>query len=1663
MTHVHITNASNGLFRNKGVLAEQVIARAGDALRYGSLPQESSVTGQEGRMEHFVKTGDSGRAGIPRTAQSLGAMTGGAWAGTQIAYTSPSFYSPLHTATNWQIPTKRREVYQWARFFSQNDPTVKSSLRFYSQFPFHGYDHVISDPIRKEHFDNLKKRLKLESLLPQIAYEYFTMGDVFPFITFQCDNCQGFGVTPDGNICDHQGGRIANVTVMNPDWVDVQINPLMPNDPVINLIPDDTLKQIVWSKKPVEIYEKIPEKLRALIMQQQPIHISNRAITHMKHDEIPYMAYGNSIIAPLFPILAYQDRLRQAQWIVAERHILPIKVCKLGSDTRPASSADIADTQRQLALTANDPNLTLVTHHTFDFSWVGACHTEDTEVMTKRGFLKYWEVNKKDEIATYNSITKKIEYHKYLNKFEYDYNSKKHGKIKTFKGKFIDCEVTPNHKMYAKIRKWNKRKNKYDHKNFELIESKDINEMSKFLGSIEWDGNIPNNLTYKKVNMLKNFKLNEFLKFLGYFLSEGTYTVVNKKRYGISISQNTNSIHYEDILKTSSIIKDPYINYDNRYKNQSANIIINSKEISEYFEKNFGVGCENKHIPNWILNLPKDKLVILMDSLLAGDGNICKSGDSFKYKYTTTSKILADNVQEIVFKLGYSPSTTITKFNNHYKTRYDIYWCENKKYSEHTVKDRNIGEMDYIGKVWCFEVPNHIFITRLNGKLGIHGNSGKVLQLTKEYELIDQALIKGLGVNEALLSGTGPSYCFPQFSRILTDNGFKNLNEFDKEKHLVATLNPDTHKFEWGKATHTHVFDHNSIDGNDNPLIHFNTKNKIDCIVTENHEMYVKQKLGRRISNKYEKVRADKVKDRSKFILKTEGWKGFIPDDIDDLTSGIDLDTFLQLSAYFITEGSYLKYYPKKRMEDGSLSYCHENYNSTCVISRRTVTNRKKVGISFSQSVESEIIDDFIGLKEKLEPYGLNLFNTLYKESFRAGSKRQANYRFSISSIPLAEKFNEYFSEYSYGKKIPNWIKNLPQEYLEKFIYHCVKCDGYERKLKNNKIIFSYTTTSKKLNEDIFEILIKIGKSPRMSTIDYSNKENKRHDQYTLYWSNTDHGDYPKITSQRGNNAFKKMDYKGKVWCVTVPPNNLILVENNGRSIWTGNSQAAIGIESTIKRLKTVQNMIASWICDKIYRTESIIQGFYKKDLSGNQVLDYPEIRWADLNLRDETQKQQLYMQMWDKQLVSTQFIHEKFEIDHETEVERVRMEQAYQMQLGIAPGGGAGSAPGGGGGLGGGFGGGGGGGMKPGGPKGNLPGGQSGPGLPGDANAPNMSGGAAPPGGAGSAPSGPMAAYETQMTHYNQAKEYAPSISRKSRIQEPKMPRVQTPDINIEGQEMLEIPRTGALSLTDIEMALYAKVEEAQKLGHLPLQFLWQQSPEPNDPETSRITADGMFPDIRLLVEADGKQWHSSPEDIQRDQERDSKLMSRGWSILRFTEEEIKYAIEEVIKKIIRTAEDMMGYNQQDTDVKTASKKVFKLGGYDGDLSYKERIDKYKQEELTNKLMMSTNIKKEKTLTKQAESIIEEEIVEIIEETKPEIKVEQVDKMKKEDKPKKTSKANAMTSDQEKVIDEAFLKTSQRFDGDELEKADEIISEDLSEGEEEIAPEQEYLQNLIK
>lgn len=285
-----------------------------------------------------------------------------------MIYGQPQFFSPVHTPINWQIPSKRLEQYQWARFFYENEAKVASSIDFYSYFPINDFDNECRDRNVKAYFDKLKMRLDLVKWVRLMSHEIHLLGDCFPFIEISCPQCNGKGRIGD-ELCEHEGGTVKRIVILNPDYVEVFTSPLNP-EPMIALKPDEELINMVQKRTPG--FEKLTPEVIRLISTGQPIRLDNRNVFHLKYGEGGYTRYGVGMVRRLFPILSYKTKLMVAQWIVAERLIVPVKIVKVGSDTRPAGPADIAAVQQQLAATANDPNLTIVTHHAFELDWAGA-------------------------------------------------------------------------------------------------------------------------------------------------------------------------------------------------------------------------------------------------------------------------------------------------------------------------------------------------------------------------------------------------------------------------------------------------------------------------------------------------------------------------------------------------------------------------------------------------------------------------------------------------------------------------------------------------------------------------------------------------------------------------------------------------------------------------------------------------------------------------------------------------------------------------------------------------------------------------------------------------------------------------------------------------------------------------------------------------------------------------------------------------------------------------------------------------------------------------------------------------------------------------------------------------------------------------------------------
>lgn len=286
--------------------------------------------------------------------------------------TSPNFYSPFLTPSSFQIPNARREVYLWANWWNNNEPKVAAAINFYTNFPFSGWELECSSTYVKDYFEKLVEKLNFQKWLPQIAHTYYLLGDSFVLLSIECEHCNGSGWNEKKNEdCTHDGASWKSISILNPDSV-LKTPGMLDQEGTYVYRPSAEEVRVVNERQPKEVYDSIPDSVKKMILKGDPIKLNPLSIHHFKHGSNPWEDYGTSLIRPLFPILTYKDKLRQAQFMIADRLILPIKVVKIGSDTRPASQEDIDSVQDELASLANDPNLTLVTHHNFDLEWYGA-------------------------------------------------------------------------------------------------------------------------------------------------------------------------------------------------------------------------------------------------------------------------------------------------------------------------------------------------------------------------------------------------------------------------------------------------------------------------------------------------------------------------------------------------------------------------------------------------------------------------------------------------------------------------------------------------------------------------------------------------------------------------------------------------------------------------------------------------------------------------------------------------------------------------------------------------------------------------------------------------------------------------------------------------------------------------------------------------------------------------------------------------------------------------------------------------------------------------------------------------------------------------------------------------------------------------------------------
>ena len=396
------------------------------------------------------------------------------------------------------------------------------------------------------------------------------------------------------------------------------------------------------------------------------------------------------------------------------------------------------------------------------------CYDEETEVFTNNGWKYIKDVQYSDFIATLNTETNKLEYHKPIEIICKNYC----GNMVSIDSQSINLLVTPNHRCYVK--------NGF-YKDFHWMNAIDLFTTSSkhwFKKACLWDG-IEQEYFYlpevkldktnrygENVKKEKPIKMDLWLKFLGLYLSEGSYKECVKKennrhwRYVVSIAQ----VKEYGRQKIREVLDEMGYKYS-----QSKNCFrIEDKQLWTYVSQ-FGKTFD-KFIPEEIKQLSSRQLQILIDYLMIGDGchitypklnnNNNKMYHYTTNNYSTASNFLMNDFCEIAIKAGHAITVTYA-IKKPYDTK--VYGIHMLKAKDFMVNKKNFSIINYEGNIYCLTVPNSTMFVKRKGRCFWCGNSPR--QVSECYKNF------GLAVNKETTQSSYWTKQKAEIARIIKPNG----------------------------------------------------------------------------------------------------------------------------------------------------------------------------------------------------------------------------------------------------------------------------------------------------------------------------------------------------------------------------------------------------------------------------------------------------------------------------------------------------------------------------------------------------------------------------------------------------------------------------------------------------------------------------------------------------------------------------------------------------------------------------------------------------------------------------------------------------------------------------------------------------------------------------
>lgn len=280
---------------------------------------------------------------------------------SNVKYFPQRWQSPLLSWTNYYIPWDRATLFQWVRHYDTFHPLIGSCIDLHSQLPLSRFGlRGVKDEKVLAFYEEMLDEMDAYVMMYGMLREWWLLGEVFTYLVW-----------------DDSLGMFTRGRILPPEYIDVKGHSLVTGaeDPYeYYLIPDDELKMFIMSTDEASERKKqqMPQEVIDAVTQGKNIQINPFNLMVMMKKQAEYNPRGTSIVLRALKDLLYEDKIREAQYAIADRCVLPKEIWKIGDKDYLPSAAKLKAFAELIRQLEDMPKFNLVTHYAVNYEVIGA-------------------------------------------------------------------------------------------------------------------------------------------------------------------------------------------------------------------------------------------------------------------------------------------------------------------------------------------------------------------------------------------------------------------------------------------------------------------------------------------------------------------------------------------------------------------------------------------------------------------------------------------------------------------------------------------------------------------------------------------------------------------------------------------------------------------------------------------------------------------------------------------------------------------------------------------------------------------------------------------------------------------------------------------------------------------------------------------------------------------------------------------------------------------------------------------------------------------------------------------------------------------------------------------------------------------------------------------